>query len=163
MKGTTPMNAPTLATRLQNHVSIDTDDLARSRAFYAALLGHEPVLEKPDYVRFWPAELGLVLALHARPSRASGTVTLGTGALQHLGLLFPDAEGLRAARARLAQAGFASHGEEHTECCYAELDQYWATDPSGVRWELFLSHQDVVEAPASSTRASGCCAPSCCS
>lgn len=152
------MNAPTLATRLQSHVSIDADDLPRSRAFYAALLGVEPALEKPDYVRFWPAELGLVLGLNARPSPLRGT-----GALQHLGLLFPDAGSLRAARERLARAGFATHGEEHTECCYSELDQYWATDPSGVRWELFLARREVVEAPARTSQASGCCAPSCCS
>ena len=55
-------------TALQNHVSIDTPDLARSRAFYSALFGKEPVLVRADYVRFWPAELGLVLAQYARRS-----------------------------------------------------------------------------------------------
>jgi len=149
------MSTAPAATRLASHVSLDTAELARSAAFYRALLGCEPALEKPDYVRFWPAELGLVLTLNARPPRAAST-----GALEHLGILFPDAAALRAARERLAAAGFASPGEEHTVCCYAELDQYWATDPSGVRWELFLAHQEVVE-PA--PQASACCAPSCCS
>lgn len=148
----------TSSTSLQNHVSIDTHDLARSRAFYTALLDAEPVLARPDYLRFWPRALGLVLGLNSRPSPARGT-----GALQHLGLLFPDAETLGAARERLAQAGFATRGEEHTECCYAELDQYWATDPSGVRWELFLAHQEVVAEPQTPRAASTCCAPDCCS
>jgi len=148
----------TTRTRLQSHVSIDTPDLARSHAFYRALLAAEPVLVKPDYVRFWPPELGLVLGLNA-----GGVRTRDTGSLQHLGLLFPDAEALRAARERLAQAGFPTHGVEHTECCYAELDQFWATDPSGVRWELFLSHREVVEEPAQTRQATGCCAPDCCS
>lgn len=149
------MNTAPTATRLASHVSIDTADLARSAAFYRALFGVEPVLEKPDYVRFWPAELGLVLALNACPPRAAGT-----GALQHLGILFPDAAALRTARERLAKAGFTSSGTEHTVCCYAELYQFWATDPSGVRWELFLAHAEVVE-PAPTP--SACCAPSCCS
>jgi catechol 2,3-dioxygenase-like lactoylglutathione lyase family enzyme len=141
--------------RLQSHVSIDTADLARSSAFYHALLDVEPALVRPDYVRFWPAELGLILALNGRLAGGADT-----GPLQHLGLLFPDAAALRAARERLARAGFATRGEDHVECCYAELDQYWATDPSGVRWELFLAHAEVVE-PATPV-ASSCCAPTCC-
>jgi catechol 2,3-dioxygenase-like lactoylglutathione lyase family enzyme len=144
------------ATRLASHVSIDTQDLARSGAFYRALFGAEPVLTKPDYVRFWPAELGLVLGLNARRQ-----LERGSGALQHLGILFPDAGALAEARARLAAAGFATHGKENTECCYARLDQFWATDPSGVQWELFLSHEDVV-AEKSAAKSSTCCAPGSC-
>lgn len=148
----------TTATRLQTHVSIATPDLARSRAFYRALLGAEPALERPDYVRFWPEELGLVLGLNAVPAADPARPT---GSLQHLGLLFPAAGALAAARARLQAAGFASAGAEHVECCYAELDQFWATDPSGLEWELFLAHEVEVEpAPAA---AGACCAPTCCS
>ncbi|HEX6885711.1 MAG TPA: VOC family protein [Planctomycetota bacterium] len=150
------MSSPTTTQRLQTHVSIGTSDLGRSAAFYRALFDVEPVLEKPDYVRFWPADLGLVVGLNRRPSAAGAT-----GPLQHLGVLFPDAEGLRAARERLARAGFETRGKEHVECCYAELDQFWATDPSGVSWELFLAHEEVVEPEAKP--ASTCCAPSCCS
>ena len=146
------MTTTTRPSRLQNHVSIDTSDLARSRVFYTALFGCDPVLTRADYVRFWPAELGLVLALN------SGEVHMrSTGTLQHLGILFPDRTLLHDARERLAKAGFPTPGEEHTECCYAELDQYWAIDPSGVRWELFLAHQEVVASPSACGQASGCC------
>jgi catechol 2,3-dioxygenase-like lactoylglutathione lyase family enzyme len=148
----------TTATRLQSHVSISTPDLARSRAFYRALLDAEPALERHDYVRFWPEELGLVLGLNAVPAADPAAAT---GSLQHLGLLFPDAAALASARARLAAAGFASSGAEHVECCYAELDQFWATDPSGVRWELFVSHTAEIEPAAGTERT--CCGPACCS
>ncbi len=151
------MTDPSRSAPPVSHVSIDSDDLARARDFYQALLDSEPVLVEPDYVRFGPDGLGLVLGLNARPTPARGT-----GAVQHLGLLFPTAAALHAARARLARAGFETSGAEHVECCYAELDQYWATDPSGVRWELFLAHQEVLAAPARSGPASTCCAPSCC-
>jgi len=145
----------TLPTRLQSHVSIDTPDLARSRAFYRALFGEDPALERPDYLRFWPAELGLVLGLNARPVPAERD----TGAVRHLGLLFPGEAALAAARARLARAGFANEGAERTTCCYARLDQFWATDPSGVRWELFLAHETEVDPLPSEAAASACCAP----
>lgn len=150
------MTSPHATTRRQSHISIGTPDLDRSSAFYRALFEAEPVLVKPDYVRFWPEELGLVVGLNRRAA-ARGT----TGPLQHLGLLFPDAAGLRATRERLQQAGFATRGKEHVECCYAELDQFWATDPSGVVWELFLAHEEVVEREAKP--ATSCCAPTCCS
>jgi catechol 2,3-dioxygenase-like lactoylglutathione lyase family enzyme len=145
------MKSATSSAATQSHVSIDTADLANSRAFYAALFGCEPVLVRGDYVRFWPEELGLVLALNAGAVRDRST-----GSIQHLGLLFRDPNSLRAARERLRQAGFPTSGEERTECCYAELDQYWATDPNGVRWELFLSHQDVVASPSACGEATGC-------
>src|SRR5262245_26721431 len=151
-----PMNTPTPSTRLQSHVSIGTAELDRSRAFYCALFDAEPVLAKPDYVRFWPEELGLIVGLNRRPT-PGGT----TGSLQHLGILFPDPARLRAARERLECVGFKTRGKEHVECCYAELDQYWATDPSGVTWELFLAHEEVVEPQP--RPASSCCAPTCCS
>ena len=146
-------------TRPHLHVSIDTRDLERSRAFYRALLDEEPVLVRKDYLRFWPEELGLVLGLNAR-SRERGS----TGPMRHLGLLFPDAATLARARARLEQAGFATHGKADTTCCYARRDQFWASDPSGVEWELFLSHEDELAEPEPSTStASACCAPDCCS
>jgi catechol 2,3-dioxygenase-like lactoylglutathione lyase family enzyme len=150
---TTRMKTTTTpSTAVQSHVSIDTSDLARSRSFYTALFGCDPVLERANYVRFWPLDPGLVLALNARPLRERGT-----GSLQHLGILFRDPATLRAARERLERAGFSAPGEAHTECCYAELDQYWATDPSGVRWELFLAHREVIDSAPDCGEASGCC------
>lgn len=149
------MSSPT---PLLGHVSIDTHDLARSLTFYRALFGGDPVLERPDYVRFQPAEPALVLGLNRRDPVASPG---HTGPLQHLGVLFREARDLRAARARLGAAGFASSGAEHVECCYAELDQYWVTDPSGVRWELFLAHEDVRASTSARGPDSACCGPTC--
>lgn len=146
----------TRRTRTQLHVSIDTRDLEGSRTFYRALFGEEPVLAKQDYLRFWPEELGLVLGLNAR-SKERGS----TGPMRHLGLLFPRESALADARTRLEAAGFGTHGKANTTCCYARLDQFWATDPSGVEWELFLSHEDELQEPKVAA-ASTCCAPDCC-
>lgn len=144
--------------RLQTHASIDTPDLPRSLAFYQALLGAAPALERHDYARFDLADPPLVLGLNtvARPASAA------TGPLEHLGIRFGDDEGLDAARERLAGLGFALEDEPDTECCYARLARVWTSDPSGVRWELFVAREAVVEAESRAGSAGSCCAPTCC-
>ena len=143
---------------LQAHASIDTADLAASIAFYRALLGAEPALVRPDYARFDVAEPGLVLGLNAvqRPAPAS------TGALEHLGIRFRDDAGLDAVRRRLAGLGVALAEEPDTECCYARLARFWAVDPAGVRWELFIAREAVVDSASRSGAGQACCAPGCC-
>lgn len=144
--------------RLQTHASIDSADLAASVAFYRALLGAEPALERHDYVRFDVSEPPLVLGLNAVDRLAPGS----TGALEHLGVLFEDEAGLDAARRRLERSAVSLEEEPDTECCYARLARVWATDPSGVRWELFVAREAVVEASSRAGSASSCCEPSCC-
>lgn len=144
--------------RLQTHVSIDTADLAASVAFYRALLGAEPALERHDYARFDVSEPPLLLGLNAVARLASGP----TGALEHLGLRYADEAGLDAARRRLEGLGVSIEEEADTECCYARLDRVWASDPSGVRWELFVAREAVVEAASRAGGASSCCEPGCC-
>jgi len=143
---------------LQTHASIDTADLAASIAFYRALLGAEPALVRADYARFDLVEPALVLGLNA----ARGSVPASTGAVEHLGIRFEADAGLDAARGRLARLGVALAEEADTECCYARLTRFWAVDPSGVRWELFIAREAVVDAPSRSGDPAGCCAPGCC-
>lgn len=146
-------------TTLRTHASIDTTDLAGSIAFYRALLGASPTLERHDHARFQvedpPLVLGLNAVEHVRPAP--------TGPLEHLGIQFPDAGTLASASARLAALGTPLEEEADTACCYARLTRSWATDPSGVRWELFHALQEVIDAPdRSAGRATSCCEPGCC-
>lgn len=144
---------------VQTHVSIDTTDLAASAAFYRALLGAEPALERHDYARFDVAEPPLVLGLNAvrkAPARSSG-------ALEHLGLRFGDDGALDAARQRLQRLGAKLEEEADVECCYSRLARLWATDPSGIRWELFVAREAVVEAASRAGSSGSCCEPTCCS
>jgi catechol 2,3-dioxygenase-like lactoylglutathione lyase family enzyme len=145
-------------TRLQTHVSVDTADLARSTAFYRALLGAEPALERHDYAHFDVAEPPLLLGLNGVARRAAPA----QGAVQHLGVRFGEDARLDAARARLERAGFALEDEPDTDCCDARLARSWASDPSGVRWELFVTREAVVDAPSRAGTAAACCAPTCC-
>jgi catechol 2,3-dioxygenase-like lactoylglutathione lyase family enzyme len=177
---------------MQTHVSLDTTDLPASVAFYRALLGEGPAVERHDYARFDVAEPALVLGLNAVASAvvpaASGaespatppaetgvaaggsTRAAASGALEHLGILYAGDAQLDAARQRLAGLGAALDEEPDTECCYARLARVWATDPSGVRWELFVVREAFVDAPSRAGRsrdggagaATPCCEPTCC-
>jgi catechol 2,3-dioxygenase-like lactoylglutathione lyase family enzyme len=146
------------STTLRTHVSIDTADLSASIAFYRALLGAEPTLERHDYARFQGEHPPLVLGLNA----VRGSLASPTGPLEHLGIQYPDPAALADARRRLEGLRAAMAHEEDTECCYAQLTRSWATDPSGVRWELFHALQEVTDAPTRGGRASACCEPACC-
>ena len=144
--------------RLQTHVSIDTADLAASVSFYRALLGAEPALERHDYARFDVDAPPLVLGLNAVARLAPAS----TGAIEHLGLRFDDEAGLDRARQRLARIAARLDEEPDTECCYARLARAWVADPSGVRWELFVAREAVVDAPSRAGSAGSCCEPTCC-
>jgi len=145
-------------TPIQTHVSIHTADLPASIAFYGALLGTRPVLERHDYARFDVAEPAFVLGLDAVAPMAGRP----HGPVEHLGLRFDGDAGLQAALARLRALALPLVEEAGSECCYARLDRAWAADPSGVRWELFVVREAVVEAASRAGGATGCCRPGCC-
>jgi catechol 2,3-dioxygenase-like lactoylglutathione lyase family enzyme len=150
------------AARIQTHVSLDTADLPASVAFYRALLGEGPSVERADYARFDLAEPALVLGLNS-VVRTAPAGRPPSGAIEHLGIRYADDAGLRAAKLRLGLLGAALVEEPDTECCYARLARAWAADPSGVRWELFVVREEVVDAPSRAGAAGGtCCEPSCC-
>lgn len=144
---------------VQIHASIDTADLASSITFYRALLGAGPSVERHDYARFDVSAPPLVLGLNAveRPAAAALRSALG-----HLGIRFADDAALDAARERLVRIGIAVEDEPDAECCYARLARAWATDPSGMPWELFVTREALVDAPSRSGSSPACCEPSCC-
>jgi len=120
------------------HTSLNVSDLARSVAFYRALLGLEPAKHRKDYAKFELAEPPLILSLiPGRPAPG--------GTLNHTGLRFASAEELVKVQARLEAAGFRTKREEGVECCYARQTKFWVTDPDRTLWELYLFHEDTDE------------------
>jgi catechol 2,3-dioxygenase-like lactoylglutathione lyase family enzyme len=116
------------------HVSLTVDDLDASIRFYTTLFGAEPTVRKPDYAK-WMLE----------DPRVNFAVDTGVGAsgVSHLGIQSETPEELEATFARVAAAGGASVDEGETTCCYARSTKQWITDPEGVAWETFLTHEDA--------------------
>ena len=111
------------------HLHIAVSDLAASRAFYTALLGTEPVVAKPDYLKWETQEPALNLAVSARGTRAAG--------LNHLGIQAMEDEALAELNGRINAARIETLDEPDAHCCYATGRKRWASDPDGVVWEVF--------------------------
>lgn len=118
------------------HLSLNVNDLGRSIGFLRALLGVEPSKRRGDYAKFELDDPPLVLSL--QPHRFSGR-----GALNHLGFRMPDSAALVEAQRRLEAAGIETRREEGVECCYARQTKFWATDPDGTLWEVYVFEGDI--------------------
>jgi catechol 2,3-dioxygenase-like lactoylglutathione lyase family enzyme len=118
------------------HLSLNVNDLGRSIAFLKALLGVEPAKKRHDYAKFELSDPPLVLSLE--PHGFSGR-----GALNHLGFRLPDSEALVEAQRRLEASGIQTQREEGVECCYARQTKFWATDPDGTLWEVYVFEGDI--------------------
>jgi hypothetical protein len=44
---------------------------------------------------------------------------------------------------QLAQAEAPLIEQSSAECCYSKSDKTWSSDPVGVRWEVFHTHDDI--------------------
>src|SRR5262245_56108563 len=119
------------------HVHLHVSDLAKSREFYRAFLGVEPVKDKPGYVKFLP-ELGPVnLAL------TEGGSAAGAGAVSHLGVQLDSSAEVVAHLARVKAAGLPVREEMGVSCCHANQDKFWVEDPDGVEWEIYHLNHDL--------------------
>jgi lactoylglutathione lyase len=143
------------------HIHLHVSDLAKSREFYRAFFGGDPVKEKPGYVKFLP-ELGPVnLALSE-----AGPDPGARPRVDHLGIQVESPETVRQHLARVQAAGLPVRVEMNVNCCHANQDKFWVEDPDGVEWEVYHLNYDLEDdrAPAATlplakVTTSSCCAP----
>jgi lactoylglutathione lyase len=118
------------------HLHLHVSDLAKSRAFYEKLLGGDPVKVKPGYVKFLPEWAPVNLALST-----GGPV--GAGTIDHVGVQVDSVESVMTQLARVKAAGLAVTEEMGVNCCHANQDKFWVTDPDGVEWEVYHLNYDL--------------------
>lgn len=140
------------------HVHVAVEDIEKSRAFYSTLFGAEPSVVEADYAKWMLEDPRVNFVISAR-GRAGG--------VDHLGIQVETADELAGIAARLKAAEQATVSETDAACCYARSDKEWAVDPSGIRWESFLTHGRITtygegsqfDVKAAEPSASACCAP----
>ena len=139
------------------HIHVAVSDLAQSVEFYSTLFGAEPTVLKQDYAKWMLDDPRVNFAISNRGQQPG---------LDHLGIQVDDDTELEAINRRLSQAALPVAEQAAANCCYAQSDKYWTTDPQGIAWEAFHSLQAIPmfgidrqtgnqDAPG----ASSCCTP----
>jgi catechol 2,3-dioxygenase-like lactoylglutathione lyase family enzyme len=124
------MNAPTVM-----HVSLYVRELDRTMAFYNAFFDREPEKVEPGYIKYHLDEPALVISFIQKPERVQAH-------FGHLGFRVDSPAALERRLAAARERGLVSRVETGTACCYAVQDKFWATDPDGHQWEVYLFHRD---------------------
>jgi len=120
------------------HISVDVVSLEKSLPFYKHLFGVNPVKLKSDYAKFELTEPSLNITLNQFREPTKG------GPINHFGIQVKSSDAVMASKQRLETAGFALEEEVAAACCYAVQTKIWATDPDGIKWEVYV----VTEAEA---------------
>ena len=114
------------------HVSLGVEDLEGSIAFYTTLFGVEPSLRREGYAKWMLEDPRVNFVLDQKGA--------GEG-VDHLGIQVEDESELDELSTRLKDAGQSVDLLENNECCYARQDKFWISDPQGVPWEAFKTHE----------------------
>lgn len=117
------------------HVHVSVDKLEPSIAFYSAMFGVEPILQKPDYAKWLLDDPHVNFAISTKEDNTRG--------LNHLGIQVDSSEELQEVYDRLGRANINSQAESCARCCYAESDKHWAIDPTGIVWEAYHTMSSI--------------------
>lgn len=142
------------------HINIGVNNLEQSIGFYSTLLGEKPGIQKPDYAKWLLDDPRINLSISTTGKKSIG--------INHLGIQTETHDELEIIHNRLQAANQTTVDEPGAQCCYAESDKHWATDPSGVVWELFKTmrqtdhygnhHQPLDETvPVDANQQTSCC------
>lgn len=142
------------------HVHVGVENLKQSVGFYSTLFGAEPSIRKPDYAKWMLDDPKVNFAISARGANPG---------LDHLGIQVESDAELRDLSDRLKLAGEITRDQEAANCCYAQSNKSWVSDPSGLRWETFFTFGEATrygedDVPAIEPKAGSCCGPksACC-
>ncbi|ETX05267.1 MAG: hypothetical protein ETSY2_23970 [Candidatus Entotheonella gemina] len=141
------------------HIGLQTSNLEAAIDFYTHLFGEAPVKTRPGYAKFLlnSPPMNIALNEHSRVVPSPG----------HFGIQLATTEDVIARKAAI-EPHYEVETEMSVQCCYARQDKFWATDPDGNRWEIFVFHEDVEEndpqyqrtvPQAAGVAAQACCGP----
>lgn len=114
-------------------LALNVAELDSAIAFYRDLFQTEPHKVREGYANFEVADPPLKLILF---ENGRG------GDLNHIGIEVGTTGEVAAESERLGALGHELEVEDGVVCCHAEQDKVWASDPSGLRWEVYAITDD---------------------
>ena len=142
------------------HVSLGVEDLEASVRFYSTLFGVGPTVRREGYAKWMLDDPRVNFVLDQKGADRG---------LDHLGIQVEDESELSDLSERLGAAGQGVDLLKDNKCCYARQDKFWVSDPQGVPWEAFKTHelideygtttrtQDLLKSSKASKAKGGCC------
>ena len=118
------------------HVSLYVSDLEKTINFYNDFFGQKPEKVKEKYTKYILEKPSLIISFIENPDRVQAN-------FGHLGFQVETKEELYEKLEISRAKDQVSLEEIGTNCCFAEQDKYWVTDPSGIQWEVYYFHKDV--------------------
>ncbi len=116
------------------HIGITVTDIEASTAFYTRMLGQEPTLTRPDYVKWMVDDPYLNLSIN----------TAGCGdnqpGVNHVGIQVESMDEMTAQRSLWATEGLDPQDQLDLVCGYQHQDKAWVFDPESLPWEVFVTH-----------------------
>lgn len=138
------------------HIGLAVKDLEQSVVFYQTLLGEPPTKTRPGYAKFEVSEPRVNLSLNLADEASRAKLP------SHFGIQVKTTGEVTAMATRFSDAGMEARLSEAENCCYAEQDKVWVSDPQGNSWEVFVVLDNDVQASADQSEMP-CCASDCCS
>lgn len=118
------------------HVSLYVNNLEETVQFYNLFFGQKPEKIKDKYTKYILNEPSLIISFIENPDRVQSN-------FGHLGFQVQTKEELHQKLEISKNQKIVSLEEIGTNCCFAEQDKFWVTDPSGIQWEVYYFHKDV--------------------
>ena len=136
------------------HVSLYVKNIYQTADFYSKFFGQNPDKIKSDYCKFTLDEPSLIISFVQNEEKVSDQ-------FGHLGFQIESLEELKQRMDEMNLQNITVLEEMGTNCCYANQDKFWVTDPNGYMWEVYYFHEDVeFNDPRYATQdASACCTP----
>lgn len=139
---------------MRPHLSIFVTDVKKTADFYSKVFGQEPQKQTNSYAKFDLKNPALNFTFMSSPKAELSRVS-------HLGVEVDSAKEVREWKNKLEEAGVLTRDELNVDCCFANQDKVWFSDPDGNEWEVFYVKEQL-EVPTKDSQVT--CQPktSCC-
>ncbi len=136
------------------HVSLYVKNVQNTVQFYTNFFGQGPDKVMADYAKYVLEKPSLIISFVQNKDRVQSN-------FGHLGFQVETEERLNALLTIARDKNLVQKEEIGTNCCYANQDKFWVSDPDGHQWEVYYFHHDTSfnDPRFEDSSATACCMP----